>query len=261
MISLPTFRGVLSSFSPLSLAPALWLNDTGSDPSVWTDISGNGRDAVQGNVGNRPAIITNALNGKQVRRFDGVDDYLITATASNWTFLHYSTSSIFIVFRAGNVTDPETIYTLCGTSASVIAPGGAYCAHDTRSSLSRNNALVHIIGTGGPNTVNARQNVVAGNTWAIMSVIGNPATTTFADRSKIWSNGSGPTAANTEFNPVSSDPPRHALAIGSAQNASSVFTSFLIGDIAEILIFPTALSDANRQRVERYLSGKYAIAF
>lgn len=102
MISLPTFRGVLAGFNPLSLSPALWLNDTGSDPSVWTDISGNGRNAVQGNVGNRPAIITNALNGKQVRRFDGVDDYLITATASDWTFLHYSTSSTFIVFRAGN---------------------------------------------------------------------------------------------------------------------------------------------------------------
>lgn len=32
-----------------------------------------------------------------------------------------------------------------------------------------------------------------------------------------------------------------------------------IGDIAEILIFPTALSTTDRERVERYLNGKYAI--
>jgi len=32
------------------------------------------------------------------------------------------------------------------------------------------------------------------------------------------------------------------------------------GDIAEILVFPTTLSTADRQKVEQYLSNKYAIA-
>jgi hypothetical protein len=36
------------AFKPLSLspAPALWLSDTGSDASVWPDLSGNGRNAT-----------------------------------------------------------------------------------------------------------------------------------------------------------------------------------------------------------------------
>jgi hypothetical protein len=259
MIALPTFRGALAGFNPRSLSPALWLNDTGSDASVWTDISGNGRNAVQATGANQPSIVTGAINGRQVRRFDGVDDYLLTSTVSDWIFLHSSVSSTFIVFRAGNTVDPETFYVLCGTTVSVATPGGAYYAHDTRSALSRTDAILHVIGIGGPNTVNARQNAVAGNTWAIMSVIGDPVNATFANRSKIWSNGSGPTAANTEFISTAANAPRHSLAIGSAQNSSNVFAQFLTGDIAEILVFPTALSDVNRQKVERYLAGKYAI--
>jgi hypothetical protein len=48
-----------------------------------------------------------------------------------------------------------------------------------------------------------------------------------------------------------------ATGIGFNSNAS---TSFFAGDIAEIIVFPTALSTADRQAVERYLSNKYAIA-
>ena len=37
-------------------------------------------------------------------------------------------------------------------------------------------------------------------------------------------------------------------------------SSQLNGDIAEILVFPTALSTENRRRIEGYLSSKYNIA-
>jgi len=50
------------AFNPLSLSPALWLSDTGSDASVWPDISGNGRNATQAVALNHPAIVTGALN-------------------------------------------------------------------------------------------------------------------------------------------------------------------------------------------------------
>jgi hypothetical protein len=67
---------VWSSFSPLSLSPALWLSDTGSDPAIWPDISGNGRNATQGTVDYQPAIIAGGLNGRQVRRFNGSTSFM-----------------------------------------------------------------------------------------------------------------------------------------------------------------------------------------
>jgi hypothetical protein len=41
---------------------------------------------------------------------------------------------------------------------------------------------------------------------------------------------------------------------------SGVAANTLNGDIAEIIVFPTALTATNRQSIERYLSNKYAIA-
>ena len=64
------------AFDPRRLGLALWLSDTGSDPSQWDDLSGNGRNATQATPANQPAIISAGLNGRQVRRFDGSNDWL-----------------------------------------------------------------------------------------------------------------------------------------------------------------------------------------
>lgn len=61
------------SFSPLDLSPHIWWGDSGTDASTWEDLSGNGINAVQADSARRPAIVT-GQNGRQVRRFDGVND-------------------------------------------------------------------------------------------------------------------------------------------------------------------------------------------
>ena len=71
-----------SGFNPLTLAPAFWLSDTGSSAGTWPDISGNGRDFVQGTGVFQPAIVTNAINGRQIRRFDGSNDRMTNPTRS-----------------------------------------------------------------------------------------------------------------------------------------------------------------------------------
>ena len=76
-------------FDPLSLSPALWLADSGANPDLWPDLSGHGRDAVA--QGTQPAVISNGLNGKQVRDFSGVRGFLFPRPLS--------LASIFVVQR------------------------------------------------------------------------------------------------------------------------------------------------------------------
>ena len=93
---------------PLPLTPALWLSDNGVDPAQWTDMSGNGRHAIQNTGANQPAIVTNVLNGRQVRRFDGTNDGMTgTMTLSQpFTIItvakHDVTGSTQSVFHGAN---------------------------------------------------------------------------------------------------------------------------------------------------------------
>jgi hypothetical protein len=86
------------AFNPLTLNPALWLDasvasslfqDTGgATPATadtnpvgrWNDLSGNGRNVTQATAGNRPILKTAIQNGRNVVRADGVDDVLTNAT-------------------------------------------------------------------------------------------------------------------------------------------------------------------------------------
>jgi hypothetical protein len=56
----------------------------------WQDQSGNGNNATQLTLSKRPSFLSNALNSLPVVRFDGVDDYLdltgLTSTTGNYTF-------------------------------------------------------------------------------------------------------------------------------------------------------------------------------
>jgi hypothetical protein len=224
MIALPTFRGVLSGFSPLSLAPALWLSDTGSSAGTWPDISGNGRDATQTDSAKQPAIITNALNGRQVRRFDGSNDFLKTGAFSQNI---PQPNDWFIAFKSNNnssrrVFDVETI-------------GGAT---GPRNTMLLNGSVSHIFAG----------DILSGNftstDWNISNARFNGSSSEWRVNGSVLTNGNAGTEASS------------SLVIGAFRTTAS---DFFNGDIAEILVFPTALSTINRQRVERYLGAKYAI--
>ena len=248
MISLPTFRGVLSGFNPLSLSPALWLNDTGSDPSVWTDMSGNGRDASQADPAKRPSIVTNALNGKQVRRFDGVNDFLGLTTGLNM-FKQVSGATVIMAYKW--VSNPNA------TSNVFFASNGP---------LATTSRVLVGGGYGTPRKLHSGGRRLDGDVFsAIGSTADNP--TTYFVHSGIldYANSDIFQYVNATLDGSSTsfqtngitDNSDSAITIGSSAGSQS----FSNVDIAEILVFPTALSDVNRQKVERYLSGKYAIAF
>jgi len=111
-------------FNPRNLPNLqLWLDATriaqadSTSVATWSDQSGNGYDATQGGSAARPTFIASGLNGLPVVRFDGTDDRLsIPSSTATFKFLHSDVSTVFIVAKAGVVTDPNTRYGFLGTN-------------------------------------------------------------------------------------------------------------------------------------------------
>lgn len=77
----------MALWTPQYIDTALWLDAADSSTitlesgavSQWADKSGNGRDAAQAIIDNRPLLISDAFNGSSAIRFDGVNDSLAVA--------------------------------------------------------------------------------------------------------------------------------------------------------------------------------------
>jgi hypothetical protein len=227
------YRGsdlIWSGFSPLDLGPALWLSDTGSDPAQWDDLSGNGRHATQATLANQPAIVTSALNGRQVRRFDGLDDVLRLDIGSEMS------QPVFIFAVARKISNPVQFNGRVIDARPTEEGGDLFLP----LAVSNNGNFVWNFGT------DLQPNIQFGTTDAIYSVLAA------GSNSQIRTNGS----ISASGNPGNRGLQRFISVGGIGHNLLRCFN----GDIAEIIIFPTALSTAERQKVELYLSQKYAIA-
>ena len=247
------------ALDPLTLGPALWLDDSGSDPSVWTDKSGNGYDASQGTTSAQPQIIANALNGRQVRRFDG-GDWLTAGTTSTWNFLHDGTKyDIFVACKIGVSENPDTVYRMLDTCGYVNTNIGFSFVYDDRTSASRNNAIIHVVYRGvSPSPVLAvNMNAIPANSFGILRLSADPLNATSSERSLLSLNGGSEQKSNTSTAPTSTADSAYPLYIGTVGGGATI--NRFIGDIAEIIIYPYALNPYERQLVEGYLSYKYAL--
>jgi hypothetical protein len=237
MIALPTFRGALAGFNPRSLSPALWVNDTGSDPSVWTDISGNGRNAVQATGANQPSIVTNVINGRQVRRFDGTTTRLIPPD------FNLDNSTIFSVVIPNSPT-PSTAGAIFAIGANTGYSRDILCFISNASFITYFN-ISRSDGTTFPTSSISTTNLTAQITTGKF---------TGTNLVTYVNNGTRNNVATTISGSTQNKP-----AIG-VNPENGTFQYYYRGDIAELIVYPSSLSDANCLRVEKYLSNKYNIA-
>jgi len=174
--------------------------------TTWYDQS-TSKNVAQSAAANQPRIVNagvvDRLNGKPAIMFDGSNDFLEAATASDWVFLHFGTvHTNFGVTRAGNVTDPEAIYIIWGTT-STVTRRGAYLGHDTRSSQPRDRVLVHVIGNAdlvnNITCLNIQPSAsTPANTQFLHYLLGKPDNSTLSERSAIATNtGSTSNAVST----------------------------------------------------------------
>jgi PKD repeat protein len=199
--------------------------------SNWADRSGNGFDVGQGTAAKQPLLVAGACNGLPAIRFDGTDDYLQTAAAVN---LVQGTAkyTMFVVTKPG------------ATQKS--------CAD-----------IVDYSHSGSVNFV-MQQNVDATNQFGFINwqTLSSTAYQVFTD---VYDNNISYTSylngingvQSTSFSAISWTEPSF-FSVGS--KSLEAFARQFNGDVAEVIVYNTPLSDTDRRKVEDYLIGKYGIA-
>jgi len=203
--------------------------------TAWADQSGNGRNASS-SIGTRPTFVSNTLNSKPVLRFDGAGQQMALTSSIGGT--EYS---IFIVCKNNDNTNGSMFFW------STDSNYGKYIASITSESYNasaRNKFILseNDVGSGEGDSIIAWSSAEVNNNYFI-------GTATQNGGGKAYSNSSGGVDSVGTF-----DESNTFDLIGGYG-----FGYELDGDVAEIISYNRAVTSTERQQVETYLKGKYAI--
>ena len=209
-----------------------------SDPvACWGDKSGNNYNAIQAIRGNQPLYITNVLNGKPVVRFNGSSSYLNGVTIPG---LNSTSMSIFVVMSGAStaLSDWSSPFNIgCYPSQFAFA---RWLSNGTFEVANTGMGSAGLYSTPGsfPNS---------GFPYTVFEYVKNfnVASTIYANGAYLNSVASGAGFTNGNYS------------IG--ENNGGCYYSYYAGDIAEMIIYNSALSTADRQSVENYLKTKYGL--
>lgn len=237
----PNVAALGRAFSPTDISGlTLWLkadaivglND--ADPvATWTDSSSQGNNATQATGTKQPAYKTNIINGLGIVRFDGTTDFLAGSTTAS------ATRHLFILVRKATAAGAAS-----KSAFGLGAAGYAQMFTDTDN------------GTGYSWYANSIDNVshfggIATN-WNLIEL-------KFASGASLipYINGAAGAAINPRDGHAAEDydtVTTYALGAGTSNGGAEGDY-----DIGEVLLYDTALSDANRGLVETYLFNKWAV--
>jgi hypothetical protein len=247
-----TLRPASSGFNPRQISGlALWLdasdsstlfqNSDGtvsatatSDPvGYWGDKSGNARHATQATGANRPTVSTTTLNGRRTLGFDGSDDRLDIAA------LDTTPVTVFSVVRhnSGTTTAARTPYAFSdGASylhAQFIQSGASQMIGLTHNSSRSSFTADKIDVLGASFLLTSSQSSGGGGLVGRVNGSGLPFTVAVQD-------AGGANRVGCRFRNSAND-------------------QFWNGQIAELLVYQSDLTDAQIARVERYLASRWGI--
>jgi hypothetical protein len=235
----------------------------------WEDKSGYARHATESTNG--PTRKTAVQNGFGTLDFDGTNDTLqIANSQSTFAFLHQATqATVFTVYRPtySSLTGGDTEY-------YPIWETGSYSALGAGVDMMFNNAFGNsqmmdwrVAGVGSAGRTRRRISGGApNNSFSLQSIVTDNANATPANRALLYRNGAsnaGTTVTGSGFDngTVSTGNASRNFTISGSGTATGASTAqFFNGDIAEIIIYNAALTDADRASVESYLIQKWAIS-
>jgi len=244
--SLDQFSSTL--WTPAQISTALWLdaNDSGtitlngSTVSQWNDKSGNGRNATQATVANQPTYIAEGLNGKGIIDWDGSNDSMEITGAITTTLAQAlsqdNTYSIAFVLQADVINNLPVLL------------------HVPESNWE---FLFEITSTGSLYWGDTPSNYRTYTSGTFASTSRATFFTCVKTGSGLGEAHAKGTLASTVSGSLSDTPAMSAnFLLGSYSSAQYNYN----GKFAEIVITNTALSTADRQRLEGYLAHKWGLA-
>ena len=210
---------------------------TGDSVTSWADQSGNGNNATQTTAGDEPVYVANAIGGQPALQFNGSTSFLTLPKASTIGILN-SNYEIFIVAK---------------TSSSAI----------------------QFLIAGATEQFEVHLNAPAAGTASVAGVRFIPTASEYIDEGSPTQYADGSphifdASASTTNGIIRVDGVEGGDSTGNMQGStdSTIYLGcrsskvlFLDGDIAEVLIYNTVLSNADRVLVESYLASKYGIKY
>lgn len=236
-------------FSPLDLTPQLWLDaaDTSTitsssgNVSQWNDKSGNAYHVTQAVGTSQPKTGTITRNGLNVLDFDGTNHYLVRETD---TALGRNVSGLTVYWVASFDSGGSGLVVAFATNVAVNA---TRVASGFNTSTQFNNSGRTLDADA---SATANSSTLSTGTWYANCAVFDYANTDlnlYVDRTANGSNTSFQTATTT------SNTDSLRLTVGSGVG----FAQRVNGQIAEILVYHSAHSSADRETVFDYLDGKW----
>lgn len=192
---------------------------------TWDDQSTANKDAVQATLDKRPLYKTNIANGLPVIRYDGIDDVLKTFNTAS------AAKSIFIVARKRSAI---------GAAASGLVSNGVNFQLLTDSDYGSGYEYYNV--PGGDNIADLGGSVT---NWTLVELI-------YADAATLTPYING--VVGTVSNPADDYSTITDLWIGGLNATPAGPGDF---DVAAVIIYNQALSNANRIGLENYFFKKY----
>lgn len=230
------------AFTPTDIAGLqLWLKAdslslSDNDPiSTWTDSSGNGNNAT-GTLTARPLYKTNIINSLPVVRFDGSNDNLVITDVNGLDLT--GDQSIFVVMSTSDATGAIVSHHNSG------APFTGWTFAVGIITPANNNKLAYW-SNGKGSWVNDAGTTAANGSPHLASVIRTSGSITFYTDGTAGSTNTGHSNGSSSAN----------IFLGQTADGLNV----LAGDIAEILVYDSALSGGNLTNVKSYIAAKYAL--
>lgn len=227
--------------SPLDIAtPALWLDGAdssaasmtlnGSLVETWKDKS-NSENNVTASGGLRPTLTGNALNSRSVVTFGGSQGLTGNLAAS----ITNNAYSVFVVCRISGAITNGRVFSTAGA-------GNDFGSGSVIPCVSNSGTLSAFAGTQGTNASGVTGFASYGVFAGVLS-------------SNLVTNSAGGMSVASAAATLSTAVTR--LGVGVAAQGG---TGFNTCDIAEIILYPTALTTAQRASVESYLAAKWGIS-
>lgn len=188
--------------------------------ALWPDLSGNGNDAVQATMAKQSVAATSGPDGHIKVLFDGIDDILVTSGPVTLSTAY----TIFAINQLSGVSNGNIV-----ENGNVLTDGWGILVDATNRKVNHAGVAPQVASDGGATT-----NL---ELWSSRSNSGQP---------EMWING-----VNKALTSLSGpNAPSHPSQIGGFDTLDGYFFT---GNIAVVLIYPSALSDAERQSVQAWL--------